>query len=188
LNSEGHRREAPKRLKIAVLVVSDTRAAAAREGRDEDISGKLFEQRARELGHTTTRLIVPDEAAEIIRAVEKFIADKKIDAVVTTGGTGVASRDVTIETIQPMFEKELPGFGEILRRIGYEKVGTPALLTRTSAGIIKRKPVFCLPGAPNAVEVAAGLILQELGNILKYAREGRAIPTSRTKGRSPGSD
>jgi molybdenum cofactor biosynthesis protein B len=188
LNSEGRRREAPKHLKIAVLVVSDTRAAAAREGRDEDISGKLFEQRARELGHTTTRLIVPDEAAEIIRAVKKFIADKKIDAVVTTGGTGVASRDVTIETIQPMFEKELPGFGEILRRMGYEKVGTPALLTRTSAGIIKRKPVFCLPGAPNAVEVAAGLILPELGHILRYAREGRVIPTSRTTGQSSGPD
>jgi len=182
LSFEEHRREAPKHLKIAVLVVSDTRAAAAREGRDEDISGKLFEQRASELGHTTTRLIVPDEAVEIIKAVKKFIADKKVDAVVTTGGTGVASRDVTIETIQPMFEKELPGFGEILRRIGYEKVGTPALLTRASAGIIKGKPVFCLPGAPNAVEVAAGLILPELGHILKHIREGRAVLTPYTTG------
>jgi len=182
LGSEEHRREAPKHVRIAILVVSDTRAAAAREGHDEDISGKLFEQRAHELGHVTTRLIVPDEAAEIIRAVKKFLADEKIDAVVTTGGTGVASRDVTIETIQPMFEKELPGFGEILRRIGYEKVGTPALLTRASAGIIKRKPVFCLPGAPNAVEVAAGLILPELWQILKHAREGQAMPTSYTTG------
>jgi molybdenum cofactor biosynthesis protein B len=171
LSSEEHRKEAPRHLRIAVLVVSDTRAAAAREGRDEDLSGKLFEQRAREAGHTTTRLIVPDEAVEIRRAVKKFIADGKIDAVVATGGTGVAKRDVTIETVQPMFEKELPGFGEILRRIGYEKVGTAALLTRTSAGIIKRKPVFCLPGAPNAVDVAAGLILPELGHILKHARE-----------------
>ena len=172
MSSEEHKKKAPKHLKIAILVVSDTRAAAAREGHDEDISGKLFEQRARELGHMTTRLIVPDEAAEIIKAVKKFVADKKIDAVVTTGGTGVANRDVTIETIQSMFEKELPGFGEILRRIGYEKVGTPALLTRASAGIIKRKPVFCLPGAPNAVDVGAGLILPELGHVLKYIREG----------------
>jgi len=171
LSSKEHRKGAPRHLRIAVLVVSDTRAAAAREGRDEDISGKLFEQRAREAGHTTTRLIVPDEAAEIRGAVKKFIADEKIDAVVTIGGTGVAKRDVTIETIQPMFEKELPGFGEILRRIGYEKVGTAALLTRTSAGIIKRKLVFCLPGAPNAVDVAAGLILPELGHILKHACE-----------------
>jgi molybdenum cofactor biosynthesis protein B len=171
LSFQEHRKEARRNLRIAILVVSDSRAAAAREGRDEDISGKLFEQKAREAGHVTTRLIVPDEAAKIRRAVKKFIADEKIDAVVTTGGTGVARRDVTIETLQPMFEKELPGFGEILRRIGYEKVGTAALLTRASAGIIGRKPVFCLPGAPNAVEVAAGLILPELGHILKHTSE-----------------
>ncbi len=171
MSFEKHRKEASKNLRRAVLVVSDTRAAAAREGRDDDISGKLFEQRAREAGHVTTRLVVPDDATKIRSAVKKFIADKKIDVVITTGGTGVAKRDVTIETLQPMFEKELPGFGEILRRIGNETVGTPALLTRASAGIIKRKPVFCLPGAPNAVEVAAGLILPELGHILKHARE-----------------
>lgn len=166
-----HRKKAPKHLRIAILVVSDTRAAAMREGRDEDISGKILERNARKAGHRTTRLIVPDDAAKIRWAVKKFIADKGINVVITTGGTGVAKRDVTIETLQPMFEKELPGFGEILRRIGYEKVGTPALLTRATTGIIKRKPIFCLPGAPNAVEVAAGLILPELGHILKHARE-----------------
>ncbi|MDI6883962.1 MAG: MogA/MoaB family molybdenum cofactor biosynthesis protein [Hadesarchaea archaeon] len=165
-----HRQKAPKRLKIAVLVVSDTRAAAMLEGRDEDLSGKLFERRAREAGHETTRLIVPDDARKIRASVKKFLADKKIDAVITTGGTGVAKRDVTIETLELMFEKKLPGFGEILRRIGYEKVGTPALLTRASAGIIKQKPVFCLPGAPNAVEIAADLILPDLGHLVKHAR------------------
>lgn len=170
MSFEEHRKDAPKHMRIAVLVVSDTRAAAARKGKDDDISGKIFEQRAREAGHTTIRLIVPDDAAKIRAAIKKFIADRRIDAVIITGGTGVAKRDVTIETIQPMFEKELPGFGETLRRIGYERVGAPALMTRTSAGIIKRKPVFCLPGAPNAVEIAAGLILPELGHILKHAR------------------
>ncbi len=166
-----HRKKAPKHLNVAVLVVSDARAAAARKGRDEDISGKILEQRARAAGHKTTRTIVPDEATKIRSAVNKFIAAKRIDAVIVTGGTGVAKRDVTIETIQPMFEKELPGFGEILRRMGYELVGTPALLTRATAGIIKHKPVFCLPGAPNSVEVAAGLIFPELGHVLKHARE-----------------
>ena len=161
----------PKRLVVAVLVVSDKRAAAAREGRDEDLSGKIFEERIREIGHMAIRKIVPDDPKKIRGAVRRFIADKKIDAVITTGGTGIAKRDVTIETVRPMFEKELPGFGEILRRMGYEKVGTPALLTRAAAGIVKRKPVFCLPGAPNAVEAAAGLILPELGHVVKHARE-----------------
>ena len=166
-----HRRGAPKHLRIAILVVSDARAAAMREGRDEDVTGKIIEQRAHEAGHETTRLIVPDEADEIKKAVREFIADKKIDVVITTGGTGIARRDVTIETLSPLFEKELPGFGEILRRIGYEKIGTAALLTLATAGIIERKPVFCLPGAPNAAEVAMGLILPELGHIIKHARE-----------------
>ena len=166
-----HRRGAPKHLMIAVLVVSDTRAAAMREGRDEDVSGKLIEQSAREVGHETTRSIVPDDSRKIKKAVQEFIADKKIDAVITTGGTGIARRDVTIETLSPLFEKELPGFGEILRRVGYEKVGTAALLTLATAGLIERKPVFCLPGTPNAAEVAMKLILPELGHIIKHARE-----------------
>ena len=166
-----HRETAPKHLRIAVLVVSDSRAAAMREGRDEDITGKLIEQRAGEAGHETTRLIVSDQADEIKKAVQGFIADKKVDVVITAGGTGLARRDVTIETLSPLFEKEFPGFGEILRRIGYEKVGTPALLTLATAGTIERKPVFCLPGAPNAAEVAMGLILPELGHVIKHARE-----------------
>jgi len=156
---------------IAVLVVSDTRATAIAKGRDEDISGKIIVQKAHEAGHEAFRSIVPDDRTKILRAAKKFAADKKIDAVITTGGTGVAKRDVTIETIEPLFEKELPGFGEILRRVGYEMVGTPALLTRASAGIIKKKPFFCLPGAPNAVETAMELILPELGHVVKHARE-----------------
>ena len=152
-------------------MVSDSRAAAMREGRDEDVTGKLIERKACEAGHETTRLIVSDDADEIKKAVQGFIADKKIDVVITAGGTGITRRDVTIETLSPLFEKELPGFGEILRRIGYEKVGTPALLTLATAGLIERKPVFCLPGAPNAAEVAMGLILPELGHVIKHARE-----------------
>jgi molybdenum cofactor biosynthesis protein B len=166
-----HRKKAPKKLNIAVLVVSDTRSEAMAKGRDEDISGKIIMQKAREAGHATSRFIVPDEMKKIRAAVKKFISDKEVDAIVVSGGTGVAKRDVTIETIEPMFDKNLPGFGEILRRIGYEKVGTPALLTRCSAGIINEKPVFCLPGAPNAVEIAMELILPELGHVVKHARE-----------------
>lgn len=166
-----HRKAAPKHLKIGILVVSDSRAAAAKEGRDNDVSGKLAEQKSREVGHETVRVIVPDEASEIRKVVENFIADQKINVVITIGGTGVTRRDVTIEAIQPLFEKKLPGFGEILRRIGYERVGTAGLLTRATAGIIGRKPIFCLPGAPNAVEIAMGLILPELGHVVKHARE-----------------
>lgn len=171
MSFEEHRKKAPKKLRIAVLVVSDTRSAAMAKGRDEDVSGKLIVQKAHEAGHEALRAIVPDERAKILKAMKKFTSDEKIDAVIITGGTGVAKRDVTIETVAPLFDKELPGFGEILRRVGYDIVGTPALLTRASAGIIKRKPFFCLPGAPNAVEIAMGLILPELGHVVKHARD-----------------
>ena len=162
---------APKRLGVAVLTVSDTRAAAMEEGRDEDVSGKLIERTLQRAGHQTTRRIVPDDARKILAAMKAFLADPSIDAVITTGGTGVTSRDMTIETLRPLFEKELPGFGEILRSLGYKLVGTPALLTRATSGVIKRKPVFCLPGAPNAVKVAMKLIVPELGHVVKHARE-----------------
>lgn len=171
MNAIEHRRGAPKHLGIAVLVVSDTRAAAMRQGHDEDITGKIIEKKASEVGHETTRVIVPDDAGEIRKAMKNFIADKKIDVVITAGGTGVAKRDVTIETIGPLLKKELPGFGEILRRIGYERVGTAALLTRATAGIIDNKPIFCLPGAPNSAEIAMEIILPDLGHIVKHVRE-----------------
>lgn len=168
---EEHRKKAPVKLGIGVLVISDSRWKAAREGRDEDLSGKIVERMASKAGHTTLRKIVPDDPGEIRREMKRFLADRGVDAVIATGGTGIASRDVTIETVAPMFEKDLPGFGEILRRIGYERVGTPALLTRTAAGVVRGKPVFCLPGAPNAVEIACELIIPELAHIVKHARE-----------------
>lgn len=166
-----HREKAPKKLKMGVLVVSDSRYAALKKGMDVDVSGKLVEEKAKKAGHDTLRVIAPDEEYDIRKALKKLIEEDGVDAIIITGGTGVAYRDVTIETIEPMFEKVLPGFGEILRRIGYEKVGMAALLTRTAAGIIQQKPVFCLPGAPNAVDIAMDLILPELGHVVKHARE-----------------
>ncbi|MEM2875097.1 MAG: molybdenum cofactor biosynthesis protein B [Candidatus Hadarchaeales archaeon] len=171
MSFEEHRKGAPSRLHIGILVISDTRSRAAKEGKDVDLSGKIVEKKASESGHTTVRRIVPDDSRKIKAGLRALISDRKVDAVITTGGTGIARRDVTIETVTPMFDKDLPGFGEVLRRIGYEKVGTPALLTRTAAGVIKGKPVFCLPGAPNAVEIACGIIMPELGHIVRHARE-----------------
>ncbi|MEM3402716.1 MAG: MogA/MoaB family molybdenum cofactor biosynthesis protein [Candidatus Hadarchaeales archaeon] len=171
MSFEEHRKRAQKKLGIAVLVVSDTRAKALKEGRDIDVSGKLIEARARKAGHFTVRAIVPDERREIVKKLREVLKRKDIHAIIISGGTGVARRDVTIETVEPMYEKSLPGFGEILRRIGYEKVGTPALLTRASAGTIKCKPVFCLPGAPNAVKEALKLILPDLPHLVMHASE-----------------
>ncbi len=166
-----HREQAPKNLRVAVITVSDSRAAAMREGRDEDISGRVIERKLKEAGHSSSRAIIPDDEDQIERALRKFTSDEGTDAVITTGGTGVTSRDKTVDVACSLFEIELPGFGETLRRKGYEIVGGAAILTRATAGLVKRKPVFCLPGAPNSVEVAMDLILPDLGHLVKHARE-----------------
>jgi molybdenum cofactor biosynthesis protein B len=95
-----------------------------------------------------------------------------VDVVITTGGTGLAPRDVTIEAVQPLFQKELPGFGELFRLISYEQIGSSAMLTRASSGLIDNTAIFCLPGSPNAVKLAIeALILPELQHVLLHLSE-----------------
>jgi len=164
-----HRSRAPKKVKVGIVVVSDSRASAAKRGLDLDVSGKLIQREVEKRGHKSVRVVVPDNRVQILRSLKRFL--KTSDVIILTGGTGITRRDVTIETVEPLFEKSLPGFGEILRRMGYDLVGTPALLTRAAAGIVKQKPIFCLPGAPNAVKIAMKLILPDLPHLVKHARE-----------------
>lgn len=172
MNSEEHKEGAPKHLHVGVITVSDSRAAAMREGRDEDVSGKVAVRRLEEGEHSSDRIIIPDDKDEIRKKIEEMLSNPEIDAIITTGGTGIAQRDKTVDVVYSFLDRELPGFGETLRRIGYEEyIGTPALLTRATAGVADRKAIFCLPGPPNSVEAAMKLILPELPHIVKHARE-----------------
>jgi molybdenum cofactor biosynthesis protein B len=115
---------------------------------------------------------VPDDRSLIERSVRRALRSRRVDAVITCGGTGIGPTDVTIETVQPLLEKELHGFGEIFRRLSYEEIGSAAILTRAIAGVSKGKAVFCIPGSPHAVSLAVEkLILPEAGHIIKHARE-----------------
>ena len=89
--------------------------------------------------------------------------------IITTGGTGLESRDITIETIEPLFEKEIKGFGEIFRAISYEELGAGSLLSRATAGIYRKTMIFAMPGSPNAVKTGLGIIIDELGHLKKHA-------------------
>jgi len=168
---EEHRRSAPKKFKFAVITVSDT----ASRGEKEDKSGKFLVDELQKNGHECVLYrIVPDEKIAIIGAiVEAF--EVGADVVVTSGGTGIASRDVTIESLKPLFDKELTGFGEIFRLISYEEIGTAAVMTRATAGIIRSSgramAVFCLPGSLGAAKTGIGIILKEAGHVLKHGRE-----------------
>ncbi|WP_456423436.1 MogA/MoaB family molybdenum cofactor biosynthesis protein [Thermococcus sp.] len=168
---EEHKRKAPRKFKFAVITVSDT----ASRGEKEDKSGKFLIEELKKAGHELAYYkIVPDEKMAIIGAlVEAF--EKDADVVVTSGGTGIASRDVTIESLRPLFDKELTGFGEIFRLLSYEEIGTSAIMTRATAGIIRSSgramAVFCLPGSLGAAKTGVKIILNEAGHVLKHGRE-----------------
>jgi molybdenum cofactor biosynthesis protein B len=166
MSFEEHRAAAPARVKVAVVTISDKRA----EGREEDVSGRMLEEELRKEGHTVVRYLLPNDSKKIEGLVRELIQGDA-DVIITVGGTGISSRDVTIESIKPLIQKELPGFGEMLRYLGYQKVGTPALLSRSLAGLAGGKLIFCLPGAPGAVAVGLELIFPDLTHLVKHARE-----------------
>ena len=101
----------------------------------------------------------------------KKMNEEKIDAIFTTGGTGLESRDITIETLKPLYDKEINGFGEIFRLKSYEELGSGALLSRASAGIYNKTIIFSMPGSPNAVKTAMDIISDEIGHLVKHSRK-----------------
>jgi molybdenum cofactor biosynthesis protein B len=170
-----HKAEAPKSLNFAIIVCSTSRYKEFAETRHlNDPSGDLIVGIVRSNGHRVTlRRIVSDDKSEIQRLVLKALNSRKTDAVVTLGGTGISPTDLTIEAVQPLLDKEIPGFGELFRTISYQKIGSAAVLTRAIAGVAKGKVIFCLPGSPQSVSFALEeLILPEAGHLLKHAREG----------------
>ncbi|MDP8996708.1 MAG: molybdenum cofactor biosynthesis protein B [Pseudomonadota bacterium] len=130
---------------IAVMTVSDTRTTA------DDKSGDTLAERIMAAGHRLVgRVIVKDNIRQIRAAARKFLTDKNVDVVISTGGTGLTGRDVTIEAMRPLFEKEIEGFGTVFHMISFAKVNTSTMQSRATAGVAKGKYIFCLPGSPGA--------------------------------------
>jgi molybdenum cofactor biosynthesis protein B len=130
---------------IAVVTISDTRTM------EDDKSGATLAGRIEAAGHRLAdRLIVKDEVRQIRSAIKKLVKNKNVDAVITTGGTGLTGRDVTIEAVQPLFDKEIEGFGVVFHMVSFQKIGTSTMQSRATAGVVSGKYVFCLPGSPGA--------------------------------------
>lgn len=166
MSVDEHRRSAPASFGCAIVTVSDTRDERT------DRSGPLLAERAERGGHRVVRrALVRDDAGAIREAVRELLSHVEVDVVLLTGGTGVSPRDVSVEAVTPLFDKELPGFGELFRALSFAEIGAAALLSRASAGVARGKAVFLLPGSPPALELAmAKLILPELGHLLDQAR------------------
>ena len=139
---------------IAVLTVSDTRTPAT------DRSGQTLAERIEKAGHrVAARDIVPDEKDAVIARLKAWIADADIDAVIATGGTGVTGRDITPEAFQAVYEKEIPGFGELFRWLSFQKIKTSTIQSRATAGVAGGTYLFALPGSPGACRDAWDEIL-----------------------------
>ena len=151
-------------VRIAVMTVSDTRTRA------DDTSGDTLESRIREAGHDVAdRAIVPDDQRLIAAQLERWIADPMVDAVISTGGTGLTGRDVTPEAFRSVFEKEIDGFSVVFHQISFAKVGTSTVQSRALAGVANGTYLFALPGSPGAVK-------DGWDGILKFQLDSRHSP------------
>jgi molybdenum cofactor biosynthesis protein B len=169
-----HKATAPTQLNFGIFVCSTSRYQQLQKGVTiEDVSGDLIEALVKNAGHKVLfKKIISDDKVQIQEAVKSILDSAVLDVAVFCGGTGIAPSDVTIETVLPFLEKTLPGFGEIFRRLSYDKVGSAAVLSRAVAGVAKGKVLFCIPGSPDAVRVAVEmLILPEAPHIVRHARE-----------------
>ena len=141
---------------IAVLTVSDSRTEAT------DKSGQLLVERLQTAGHTLAeKMIVPDNIYQIRAVVSRWIADAGVQAIITTGGTGVTGRDGTPEAIAPLLDKELPGFGEIFRMVSYQEIKTSTVQSRALAGVANGTYIFCLPGSSGACRTGWNALIND---------------------------
>ena len=137
-----------------------------------DESGDIIEQLTKNYGHVVIgRKLISDSKPMIRKTTKEALSNPHVDALIITGGTGLSTTDVTFESISPILDQVVPGFGELFRRISFDEIGSPAMLSRAFAGMARGKAIFCLPGSPNAVQTAVQkLILPELGHIVRLAR------------------
>jgi molybdenum cofactor biosynthesis protein B len=158
-----HKAHAPASVACFVLTVSDSRTPQT------DTGGRAIRDLLEADGHVVTgHDIVRDEPAEVAAKVREQLGDSRTQVIITTGGTGITSRDGTFEAIDQILEKRLDGFGELFRMLSFNEIGASAMMSRATAGTASRKAVFVLPGSPHAVRLAmTRLILPELGHVVQ---------------------
>jgi molybdopterin adenylyltransferase len=160
---EEHKAHAPHTVTCVVITCSDTRTAQT------DTSGQLMMRLLKEHAHDVAGYhVVKDEPAQIRGLLEEAAANEAVQAILVNGGTGISTRDSTFEAVDALLEKRLVGFGEIFRYLTYKDIGSPAIMTRATAGIFRGRIVFSTPGSEGAVRLAMeSLILPELGHIIQ---------------------
>lgn len=160
-----HKEQSPQRVVCAVVVISDSRT----EKTDE--SGKLLVERLSGDGHDVSSITLLRNDADAIRQkLDELLNHSDVQVIITSGGTGASHRDVTIETVTPLLEKRLDGFGELFRSLSFQEIGTSSILSRATAGVVRGKAIICLPGSLGATKLALDkIILPEIGHLVREA-------------------
>lgn len=162
-----HKKNAPDHLRVAVISVSTTRSL------EQDESGAWIKKQAKKEGHEVViHQMVTDDITAIKELTLNVTGKIAPDAVIMSGGTGISPKDVTIEAVKPLFEKELTAFGPLFAQLSFEEIDSAAILSRATAGVIGQTLVFCMPGSIKACKLACNaLIFPELGHLLKHIKE-----------------
>jgi molybdenum cofactor biosynthesis protein B len=165
MSQEEHKAIAPASVSCFIITVSDTRTEAT------DTAGAAIAQLLSAAGHTVAgRTIVSDDAELVRGLIEKQLANPNVQAVITTGGTGITSRDSTYEAVETMMRKRLDGFGELFRMLSYQQIGPAAMMSRACAGVVAGRVLVALPGSEAAVRLAMErLLIPELGHLVQQA-------------------
>jgi len=160
-----HKEEAPRSVSCAVLTISDSRTE------QDDESGKLITRKLSENGHRVADYaILRNDATAIREKLSELLGQDELQVIITSGGTGVSHRDITVETLYPLMEKKLDGFGELFRSMSYEEIGTGSIMSRAIAGVVGGRIIICLPGSIRAVTLAMDrIILPEIGHLVREA-------------------
>ena len=159
-----HQKESSKDITCGLITLSDSR-----KSEKLDLSGKYIAEEIEARYTLKSRSLIPDEKEDLVNSIDAM-AEDGIDVILTNGGTGLAARDITVETVESLFEKKIDGFGELFRAKSFEEIGSAALLSRATAGVYKKTIIFSMPGSPNAVKTALGLIIDELPHFVHHVK------------------
>jgi molybdopterin adenylyltransferase len=165
MSHHDHKELSPRSVTFAVVIISDSRTEAT------DESGKFLKERLPQAGHKVAfYALLKNDGASIRETVNGLLARQDVQVLLTSGGTGASHRDVTVETVIPLLEKQLDGFGELFRLLTYQEIGTTSVMSRAMAGVAAGKIIISLPGSLAAVTLAVEkIILPEVGHMVREA-------------------
>ena len=159
--TEKHKKLSSTDITCGVITLSDSITT-----NEDDLSGQYLADETSKRYTLKSKIIIPDDREALIKTIKEMV-DEDIDVILTTGGTGLDSRDITVE----LFDKKIEGFGEIFRHQSFLEIGSGALISRATAGVYKKTVIFSMPGSPNAVKTASNIIIDEFPHLVFHAKK-----------------